>query len=380
MVRVSERFPEFPWDTIAGAKARAAEHPDGLVDLSIGTPVDPTPEVAREALVAAADSPGYPTVFGPESLRQAAVDWLERRFKITGLSASQVLPTVGSKELIANLPTQLGLGAGDLVVIPRLAYPTYEVGARYAGCEVLATDSMVAVGPRSPALIYLNSPANPHGQIFGKDHLRKVVEFARDRGALLVSDECYLEFAWDDEPYSVLHPEICGGSFDGLLAVHSLSKRSNLAGYRDAFVTGDHAVVDELLAVRKHLGFMLPTPVQAAMTAALGDDAHVEHQRAVYAARRADLRAALESAGFRVEHSQGALYLWVTRGEPCRDTIVWLAEHGILAAPGDFYGSAGAEHVRVAFTATDERIAAAVKRLSPVRAVAQSPIDAGRGD
>ena len=364
MARVSERFPEFPWDTLAAAKERASAHPGGLVDLSIGTPVDPTPAVARGALVGAADSPGYPTVFGPESLRQAAVDWLERRFDVTGLSASQVLPTIGSKELIANLPTQLGLGADDLVVIPELAYPTYEVGARYAGCEVLAADSTIAIGPRTPALIYINSPANPHGQILGKDHLRKVVEFARDRGALLVSDECYLEFAWDDEPCSVLHPDICGGSFDGLLAVHSLSKRSNLAGYRDAFVTGDQSVVSELLAVRKHLGFMIPTPVQAAMAAALADDAHVADQRRRYASRRDDLRTALETAGFTIEHSQGALYLWATRGEPCRDTIDWLATRGILAAPGDFYGTAGRQHVRIAFTATDERVAAAVDRLT----------------
>ena len=364
MAVVSSRFPEFPWDTLAGAKARAADHPGGIVDLSIGTPVDPTPEVAREALIGAADSPGYPTVFGPETLRQAAVDWLQRRFGITGLSADQVLPTIGSKELIANLPMQLGLGPDDLVVIPELAYPTYEVGARYAGCQVLAADSTIAIGPRRPALIYINSPANPHGQILGADHLRKVVEFARDRGALLVSDECYLEFAWDGDPRSVLHPDICGGSFEGLLAVHSLSKRSNLAGYRDAFVVGDRAVVSELLAVRKHLGFMLPTPVQVAMTAALADDTHVEEQRTVYAARRSALRAALESAGFTVEHSDGALYLWATRGEACRDTIDWLAERGILAAPGDFYGTAGARHVRVAFTATDERIAAAVERLT----------------
>ncbi|MET1037127.1 MAG: succinyldiaminopimelate transaminase [Aeromicrobium sp.] len=364
MVSVSARFPDFPWDTLTAAKQRASAHPGGLVDLSIGTPVDPTPTVAREALVAAADSPGYPTVFGPESLRQAAVDWLERRFEITGLSPSQVLPTIGSKEFIANLPTQLGLGPDDLVVYPELAYPTYEVGARYARCEVLAADSTIAIGPRRPALIYINSPANPHGQILGPDHLRKVVEFARDRGALLVSDECYLEFAWEGAPYSVLHPDICGGSFDGLLAVHSLSKRSNLAGYRDAFVTGDQAVVSELLAVRKHLGFMLPTPVQAAMAAALADDAHVEDQQVRYATRRADLRAALEAAGFTVDHSEGALYLWASRGEPCRDTIDWLAERGILAAPGEFYGAAGAQHVRVAFTATDERVAAAVERLT----------------
>ncbi|KQX72426.1 succinyldiaminopimelate transaminase [Aeromicrobium sp. Root472D3] len=362
--RVSTRFPEFPWDTLAGAKERAAEHVDGIVDLSIGTPVDPTPDVAREALVAAADAPGYPTVFGPESLRQAAVDWLERRFGVTGLTASQVLPTVGSKELIANLPMQLGLGPDDLVVVPELAYPTYEVGARYAGCRVLAADSPDVIAQHRPALVYVNSPANPHGQILGADHLRAMVELARDLGALLVSDECYLEFAWDGEPVSVLHPDICGGSSEGLLAVHSLSKRSNLAGYRDAFVTGDESVVTELLAVRKHLGFMLPTPVQAAMTAALADDDHVAEQRERYAARRSDLRAALESAGFTVEHSEGALYLWATRGEPCRDTIAWLAERGVLAAPGDFYGTAGARHVRIAFTATDERVASAVRRLT----------------
>lgn len=360
---VSARFPEFPWDTLAAAKQRAAEHPDGIVDLSIGTPVDPTPDVARQALIDGADAPGYPTVLGPAALRQAAVDWLERRFGITGITADHVLATIGSKELIANLPMQLGLGAGDVVVVPELAYPTYEVGARYAGCEVVSSDSTVALGPARPALVYVNSPANPHGRILGADHLRKVLAWTRERGALLVSDECYLEFAWEGEPVSVLHPDVNGGSLDGLLAVHSLSKRSNLAGYRDAFVTGDAAVVAELLAVRKHLGFMVPTPVQAAMVATLSDDAHVDAQYRVYAARRASLRSALEAAGFRVDHSEGALYLWATRGEPCRDTIDWLAGRGILAAPGDFYGAAGVSHVRVAFTATDERIAAAEERL-----------------
>lgn len=361
--RVSSRLPDFPWDTIADAKARAATHPDGIVDLSIGTPVDPTPAVARQALAEAADSPGYPTVLGPTPVRQAAVDWLERRAGVIGLDADQVLMTVGSKELIANLPVQLGLGAGDLVVYPELAYPTYEVGARYAGCDVLAADSTVAIGPRNPALLYLNSPANPHGQVLGVDHLRKVVEWARDRDVLVVSDECYLEFGWEAQPVSVLHPDVCGGSHEGLLTVHSLSKRSNLAGYRDAFVAGDRAVVAELLAVRKHLGFMVPTPVQHAFAAALADDEHVEVQRELYANRRAVLRKALQRAGFRIDHSEGSLYLWATRDEPCRTTVDWLAERGILAAPGDFYGAAGAQHVRVAFTATDERVEAAVSRL-----------------
>jgi succinyldiaminopimelate transaminase len=361
---VSARFPEFPWDTIAEAKSRAAAHPDGLVDLSIGTPVDPTPDVVQKALVDAADAPGYPTVLGPAALRQAAVDWLERRFGITGLTADQVLATIGSKELIANLPTQLGLGPTDLVVVPEIAYPTYEVGAQYAGCQVVAADSTVKLGPARPAIAYLNSPANPHGRILGADHLRKMIAWARERGTLLVSDECYLEYAWEGEPASVLHPDINGGSLEGVLALHSLSKRSNMAGFRGAFVAGDAAVVTELLAVRKHLGFMVPTPVQAAMIAALADDAHVDRQRATYAARRITLRGALESAGFRIEHSEGALFLWATRDEACRDTIDWLAELGILAAPGDFYGPRGHQHVRLSITATDERIAAAAARLT----------------
>lgn len=364
MSRVSARFPAFPWDTLAAAKAIASSHEGGLVDLSIGTPVDPTPLVVRDALTSASDSPGYPTVYGPEFLRQAAADWLARRFDVAGLSADQILPTVGSKELIANLPVQLGLGAGDTIGIPTLAYPTYEVGARYAGCDVIASDSTLGFGPAVPKLVFINSPGNPTGQIFGKDHLTKMVDWARERGVVLVSDECYLEYAWDGVPYSILHPDICGGSFEGLLTVHSLSKRSNLAGYRGAFVAGDQAIISELLEVRKHLGFMLPAPIQAAMAAALGDDSHVDAQRKVYAARRRDLRSAFEGAGFTVEHSEGALYLWSTRGEPCRDTVDWLAARGILVAPGDFYGGRGDQHVRVAITATDERIAEAVKRLA----------------
>ncbi|WP_231948958.1 succinyldiaminopimelate transaminase [Aeromicrobium choanae] len=361
---MSERFPDFPWDTIAAAKARAAEHPDGLVDLSIGTPVDPTPEVARQALIAAADSPGYPTVLGPESLRRAVVDWLERRFAITGVGTENVLATIGSKELIANLCVQLGVSPGDVVGLPETAYPTYAVSAAYAGATAIPTDSRVAFGPQRPKLVFINFPANPHGRVVGREHLKAWVDFCRESGALLVSDECYLEFVWEGEPVSVLDPEVNGGSLDGIIALHSLSKRSNMAGYRDAFVVGDRSVVAELLAVRKHLGFMLPTPVAAAMQAALGDDVHVDEQRERYLARRSTLRAALEGAGFRIDHSQGSLYLWATRGEPCRETVDWLADRGILVAPGDFYGATGSHHVRFAFTATDERIAAAAARLA----------------
>jgi succinyldiaminopimelate transaminase len=354
----------FPWDTLADVTALARSHPEGIVDLSVGTPVDPVAPLIREALAAASASPGYPTTAGTPALRASAAAALHRRYGITGLADDAVLPVIGTKELIAWLPTLLGLGAEDLIVVPELAYPTYEVGAQLAGTQVLLADSLTQIGPRSPALIYLNSPSNPTGKVLGVEHLRKVVGWARERGALLASDECYLGLGWDSAPVSVLHPSVCDGDHTGLLAVHSLSKTSSLAGYRAGFVAGDRAVVAELLAVRKHAGMMVPTPVQAAMVAALDDDAHEREQRERYARRRAPLLPALRSAGLRVDDSEAGLYIWATRGEPCRDTLAWLAQRGILVAPGEFYGPRGSRHVRVALTATDERIAAAVARLT----------------
>lgn len=364
---MSASLPDFPWDTLADAKARAAAHPDGMVDLSVGTPVDPVAPLIREALAAAGSAPGYPATAGTARLRAAAVSALARRYGITGLAESAVLPVIGSKELIAWLPTLLGLGPRDVVVVPELAYPTYDVGARLARAQVLRADSLTQLGPQTPALLYLNSPSNPTGRVLGLDHLRKVVGWARDRGVLVASDECYLGLAWDVDypgPLSVLHPEVCDGDHSGLLAVHSLSKTSSLAGYRAGLVAGDATLVAELLAVRKHAGMMVPTPVQAAMVAALDDDDHEKQQRQRYANRRAALLPALRSAGFAVDRSEAGLYLWATRGEPCHDTVAWLAERGILVAPGDFYGPRGGQHVRVALTATDDRIAAAIRRLS----------------
>ena len=275
--KVSERLPDFPWDKLTGHAATARSHPDGVVDLSVGTPVDPTPEVVQQALRDAADSPGYPTTIGLEATRRAAIDWLARRHGVTGLGLDGVLPVIGSKELIGSMAVHLGIGAGDLVGYPALAYPTYEVGAALAGADSLATDSLTAFGPRTPRLLWLNSPANPSGKVLPLAHLRKVVEWCRERGTILVSDECYIECAWSGEaPLSILDPQVSGGSHDGILAVHSLSKRSNLAGYRCAFVAGDPALVGELLAVRKNLGLQMPGPQQRAMIAALEDDAHVE--------------------------------------------------------------------------------------------------------
>jgi succinyldiaminopimelate transaminase len=360
--RVSARLPDFPWDQLGPYKARGAAHPDGLINLSMGTPVDPVPEPVQAALAAAGDAPGYPTTAGTPELRDAISSYLSDRFGVPDTAA--VLPTIGSKELVAGLPAQLGLGPADLVVIPQLAYPTYAVGVRLAGAQCLAADSLTAIGPRRVALLWLNSPANPTGKILPVTHLRKVVAWARERGVIVASDECYLELGGAEQPVSILHPDVSDGDLTGLLAVHSLSKRSNLAGYRAGFVAGDPALVGELLAVRKHAGMIVPAPVQAAMVAALGDDAHVESQRERYAGRRAVLRSALEGAGFRIDHSQAGLYLWATRDEDCWTTIDWLAGLGIVAAPGTFYGPAGARHVRMALTASDERIAAAAERLS----------------
>ena len=361
---VSASLPAFPWDTLADVTAKARAHPDGIVDLSVGTPVDPVAPVIREALAAASASAGYPTTAGTPALRASAVGALERRYGVTGLADGAVLPVIGTKELIAWLPTLLGLGPEDLVVVPELAYPTYDVGARLAGAEVLPADSLTQLGPQSPTLVYLNSPSNPTGQVLGVDHLRKVVGWARERGAIVASDECYLGLGWDAAPVSVLHPSVCDGDHTGLLAMHSLSKTSSLAGYRAGFVAGDTHLVAELLAVRKHAGMMMPTPVQGAMVAALDDDAHEKEQRDRYAQRRDALLPAVRAAGFTVDHSEAGLYVWATRGEPCRDTLAWLAERGILVAPGEFYGARGSRHVRIALTASDERIAAAVARLS----------------
>lgn len=363
MSAVSDRLPTFPWDKLEPYKATAAAHPDGIVDLSVGTPVDPVPELIQKALIAAADSPGYPTVWGTPELRDALTGWTERRLGARGITHRHVLPVVGSKELVAWLPTQLGLGPGDRVAHPRLAYPTYAVGARLARAEYVAYDDPTELDPAGLKLLWLNSPSNPTGRVLSKAELTRIVAWAREHEVLVFSDECYLELGWEADPVSVLHPDVCGGSHEGIVSVHSLSKRSNLAGYRAAFLAGDPAVLGDLLEIRKHGGMMTPDPTQAAVIAALSDDQHVSEQRERYANRRAVLRGALENHGFRIEHSEASLYLWATRDESCWSTVGHLAGLGILVAPGDFYGPAGEQFVRVALTATDERVAAAAARL-----------------
>jgi succinyldiaminopimelate transaminase len=356
-------LPEFPWDRLAPYAATARAHPDGIVDLSVGTPVDPTPPEVQAALRGAADSPGYPLTAGTVALREAAAGWLHRRLGVT-VAPDAVLPTIGSKELVASLPSALGLGGK--VLFPELAYPTYDIGARLAGCTpvpVRTRDGLVdvdALDPEGAVLLWVNYPANPHGRIAPMDHLRDVVAWGRAHGVLVASDECYAELGWTAPVTSVL----AHGS-EGVLAVHSLSKRSNLAGYRAAFVAGDPAVVRTLLEVRRHAGLIVPGPVQAAMTAALRDDTHVEAQWHRYFERRTILLNALGRSGWRVDHSEGGLYLWATHPthDDCWRAVEWFAERGILVAPGEFYGAAGKTHVRIALTAPTGRVAAAADRL-----------------
>lgn len=370
------RLPAFPWDSLAEARRRAESHPDGIVDLSVGTPVDPTPEGVRRALADAADSPGYPTTIGTAALRDALVRFVQRRRGAAeDLGHEHVLPTVGSKELVAHLPFQLGLGPQDVVAHPHIAYPTYDMGARFVGAHALPLDmaDLAARGDAALApgdaerirLLWLNSPSNPTGAVLSAPQMRAIIDWARPRGIVVASDECYALLPWElPSVPSVLDPAVNGGDLSGLLCVYSLSKQSNLAGYRAAFVAGDPELIGELTAVRKQAGMMLPGPVQAAMAVALDDDASVAEQHERYRDRRAVLRPALEAFGGRIEDSAAGLYLWTTFGEEALRSVGRLADLGILCAPGMFYGEAGDAHVRVALTATDERIGAAANRLA----------------
>jgi len=373
MPRTPLQLPEFPWDSLEPFAARARSHADGIVDLSVGSPVDPTPAIIRDSLAEATDAHAYPATAGSVALREAIVSWYARRRDVTDLSVANVLPTIGSKELIAGLALWLGLGPGDVVVQPARAYPTYAVGAALVGATVVASDDP-AEWPEGTRLIWINSPGNPDGRIMDVAQLRTAVARARELGAVIVSDECYAELAWE-APYatadgrtiatpSILDPRVIAGDRSSVLSVYSLSKQSNLAGYRAGFVAGCSELIAELLAVRKNLGLMPPAPVQVAMATALADDEHVDAQRALYRARRDQLKPAVEAAGLRVDDSEGGLYLWATAGQDAWTTVARLADLGILVAPGTYYGDESSQHVRIALTATDEAIATAVTRLA----------------
>ena len=386
-------LPDFPWDSLRPYRAVAAAHPDGVVDLAIGTPVDDSPDVARAALTAASNAPGYPATIGTPAVREAIIGWMERRRGVRDLSDDAVIPTIGSKESVALLPLQLGAGPGDVVVHPRAAYPTYDVGARLAGAAPVPVDTdadpdswELPAGPDGapavPVIVWLNSPGNPDGHVLGVEQLARIVAWARRRGAVVIADECYAELGWA-EPWasegvpSLLDPRVTasiGGTEDdpvGLLALYSLSKQSNLAGYRAAFLAGDPELVKAVTEVRKHSGLLVPAPVQAAMAAALGDDPHVAAQRETYRRRREALLGATSAAGLVNDPASVAgLYLWLSgpASMSALDLVGAFAELGIVVAPGDFYGEAGAGRVRMSLTGTDEHVAAACERLRSSRA------------
>lgn len=336
-----------------------------MVDLSVGTPVDVVPEIIQEALRSHTNTPGYPTTIGTTELRTAALGWLDRTLGAKELNLRQVIPTLGSKELIAWLPTILDLDTSLHIAIPAISYPTYEVGAIIAGHPVFRYNSIqelidVSATKIKFGLIWLNSPSNPTGRVLAKEELEQVVAFAQTNNIILASDECYIELGWESEPRSILNSSVAVTQRN-LLAVHSLSKRSNLAGYRVGLLSGDQSLVEKVLEFRKHAGMLMPAPIQYAAKIALQDDAHVNVQRKRYQERRAILTEALLGAGFRIDHSEAGLYLWVSQGLNARETLQYFAERGILVAPGDFYGDT--THCRVALTASDEAIQQAALRL-----------------
>jgi succinyldiaminopimelate transaminase len=370
--------PPYPHDRLRELRAVAEAVPGGIVDCSVGTPVDPMPEVAQRALADAAPAAtGYPATIGSLAYREAAAGWIKRRFGVT-VAPDAMVACVGTKELVASLPRHLALRdpARDTVLYPAVAYPTYEMGARLAGLRAVPVPlddhwlldvSQISEADAARALLlWVNEPGNPTGASGGAEHLRAVVDWARDYGAIVAGDECYAEFTYDESGSPARPATVLGAGHDRVLAVHSLSKRSNMAGLRAGFLAGDAAVVSYLGEVRKHAGLMTPAPVQAAATAALADDAHFDEQRARYARRREQALAALRECGLVHDGGPSTFYLWLRSTEGGEDG--WaitrrLAERGLLVAPGDLYGPDGSAHARLALTQTDDRLAVAFDRL-----------------
>lgn len=363
--------PPYPYDRLDPLRTLADTHPGGLVDLSIGTPFDPPPTVVLDAL-AGADARAYPPSIGTAAFRDAVVGWLDRTVGVA-VGPDEVAACIGTKEFVAGVPQWLRLRDpnADTVLYPAISYPTYAMGATLAGCRPVAVparpdgsldlNAIDATDADRALCLWVNSPGNPTGHL---DDLAAAAEWGRSHDVPVLSDECYIAFTWDGPPRSILQQ-----GTEGVVAVHSLSKRSNLAGGRAGFYAGDPDLVGYLRDVRKHAGFMVPAPIQAAAVAALGDEAHVDIQRERYRSRLTALRDALiDGAGLDVELPAGAFYLWI----PVPDGDAWaLTERlardaGAIVSPGEFYGPDGAGFVRVAAVQPDDRIALVVNRLARV--------------
>ena len=360
--------PPYPYDRLNGLKPIAAEHDGGVIDLSIGTPCDPPPQVVLDALATSDTERGYPPSIGTAALRDAIVRWFDRRVGVT-VDAGQVAAAVGTKEFVAGTPSYLRMRYPDrdTVLYPAVSYPSYEMGAVFAGCRAVPVPvddqwriDLSQIDPADAAralMLWVNTPGNPAG---GLDDLAAAAEWGRANDVIVVSDECYVEFTWDGPAQSILQHGL-----DGVLAVHSLSKRSNLAGLRVGFYAGDPELVHYLSELRKHGGFMVPGPAQAAGAAALDDDEHVAVQRDRYHRRMSILCEALQSRGIDVEMPGGGFYLWAAA--PGGDAWAFAEElarvAGVISSPGEFYGEVSADRVRLAVVRDDDAIERAAARL-----------------
>ncbi|MSY07278.1 MAG: succinyldiaminopimelate transaminase [Actinobacteria bacterium] len=365
--------PPYPQDRLDALKKVADALPGGMVDCSVGNPVDPVPEVALEALAAsAALGNTYPPTIGSPDLRGAASRWLRRRAGVDVDPTSEIIACIGTKELVASLPHYLALRdpSRDTILFPAVAYPTYEMGATLAGLRSVPVslhanwhidlDSISAKDASRALVLWLNYPGNPTSTVAGAAEMARIVEWGRENGVLIASDECYYEFSGQEAAATAL-----GTGNEGVIAVHSVSKRSNLAGFRAGFIAGDNEIVKYLGEVRKHAGLMVPGPVQAAAAAVLDDDEHVDIQRARYSERRALMLDGLARHGLIHEGGSALFYLWLrsSDGVDGWTAAARLAESGLIVAPGDLYGAAGVEHVRLALTQPNERLHLALERL-----------------
>jgi succinyldiaminopimelate transaminase len=360
-------LPEYPWQSLKPFSEKAALHKDGAIDLSVGSPIDETPKVVQDALKHSSNAPGYPSTAGSIQFRESVVNWFAARRGVVGLDPEQVMPTIGSKELISWLPVLLGIGKGDVVVQPKVAYTAYAVGAAFAGATLISEDDPDK-WPENTKLVWINSPGNPDGKVLPAQQFAKAVNRAREIGALLASDECYAELGWSapwdqDLIPSVLDPSVCGNSHEGILCLYSLSKQSNMAGYRAAFAVGSKKLIRDLVNLRMHAGMMMPVPTQHAVIAALGDYQHVKLEKEIYRKRRDELLSAVKKFGFQLSDSEAGLYLWATLGEDCWVTVEKMANLGIVVVPGSFYGDHATKHVRFSLTASDSDISRAAARL-----------------
>ena len=365
--------PPYPYDRLNDLKEAGRRFDGALVDLSIGTPFDEPPSSVLDALASSGSERSYPPSIGTEPFRAAAADWLNRYVGLKDayrIGADDVRATIGSKEFVAGLPHWLRLRRPDrdTVLYPAVSYPSYAMGATLAGCRAVPVPvdaewridlSAIDQSDIDRALcLWVNTPGNPAG---GLDDLDAAARWGRANDVLVVSDECYIAFTWRGRPRSIVETGL-----DGVLAVHSLSKRSNLAGVRTGFYTGDSELLHYISEVRKHAGFMAPGPAQAAAVAAFADETHVAEQRNRYLERLQLMQKVVSRLGADADLPGGGFYLWV----PAPGGDAWafarrLAEEaGALVSPGEFYGDAAADHVRIAVVQPTERIQLVADRLS----------------